>query len=509
MPRRYLILLCIILLVAAFFRFEGIAGPSLWMDEIVSIELSMGNRTAHDFFPDSVIRTDQPDPLALASAAPWWDIWNRVQITTHPPLYFVLLRWWMDLFGTGPGDTRCLSAILSLAGIVVFFDVCRLLHGARTGLFAASMMALAIGQIDIAQEARGYSLLILLGLGCCDVLVRIVFSRATLRRLFFLVFMLTAMLLIHYFAAGAFAALGVYALIRLRGGDRRRTLAAFFAAAAIVVSAWGYQFSYQMRTVPDFDPSYVRDLHPDHAIQMLRIAQLPMKYCLGELLAVHLPMAAHLVAAGVVVALMFRSRRQLDLLLWILWGVGIILSVAAVDLAHRSLTVQYVRYTVLASPALYAILANVHWPRSKYFSDLFPLGIIASLAFAAGSRMQQGVPAKQDFHRLSQIIDTYSDPNELLVFYNDSGWVAPGVWYISYKYYSPQSHHPWMTLRHAADSALLAQLSQRRTLWLIGRQPEIDGAAILPGWQPDTVWPTSAGRACLMRRAADVPAPVR
>jgi uncharacterized membrane protein len=371
------------------------------------------------------------------------------------------------------------------------------------------MMALAIGQIDIAQEARSYPLLILLGMGCCDVLVRIVFFGAKFRRLILLVFMLVGMLLTHYFAAGAFAAMGIYAFIRLRGRDRRRTLAAIFAAAAIAAGAWGYQLYWQMRTLPNLDPSYVRDSRSNHAIHvLLRIVELPLKYCCGELLAERLPLIAHVIAAAVVVALMFRLRRRPDLLLWILWGAGIILCVAAIDLAHQSLTVQFARYTILASPALYAILAGVHWPRLKYFSDLFPLGVVASLALAAGFRAEQGVPAKQDFHRLSQIIDTYAAPNELLVFCNDSQWVSPGVWYISYKYYSPQSHHPWMTLHHAADATLLGQLRQHQALWLIGRQPEIDGPKILPGWQPDTVWQTSAGRACLMRRIDIAPTPV-
>ncbi|MGD0767394.1 MAG: glycosyltransferase family 39 protein [Tepidisphaeraceae bacterium] len=503
-PNRIQIIALIFVLIAgAFLRFYRIGNPSLWMDEMVSIELAMGHRSAHDFFPDSVIRTDQPDPLNLAAAAPWWDIWNRVQITTHPPLYFVLLRWWMNLLGAGPAATRCLSAILSLAGIAVFFDVCRLLHGPRVGLLAACMMALAIGQLDFAQEARSYPLLILQGMSCCDVLVRIVFSGATLQRLIFLVFLLASMLLTHYFAAGAFAAMGVYSVIRLRRRDRRRTLAAFFAAAAISVAAWGCQFYGQMRTLPNFDPSYLRESSPNHAIHiLLRIAELPLKYCFGEVLAEGLPLVVHVVAAGVVVALMLRLRHRPDLLLWVLWGAGIVLFVAASDLTHHFLFLQYARYTVLASPALYAILAGVHWPRLKYVSDFFPLGVVVSLALAAGFRVQRGVPPKQDFQRLSQIIDAYADPHELLIFYNDSGWVSPGVWYVGYKYYSPDSVHPWVTLHHAPDSKLLGQLPARGTFWLVGPAPELFGAALFPGWQPDVVWHTTAGGVCLMRNTA-------
>ena len=58
---------------------------------------------------------------------------------------------------------------------------------------------------------------------------------------------------------------------------------------------------------------------------------------------------------------------------------------------------------------------------------------------------------------------------------------SPGVWYVCYKYYSPQSHHPWMALHHPADASALAQLRNHKILWLIGRQPEIDGPTVASG----------------------------
>ena len=173
MSRRYLILLGLILLAAAFFRFDQITGPSLWMDEIWSIEMAMGHGSVHDHLPHGIIRSDQPELTSLSAAAPWWSICTHLGGVTHPPLYFVVLRWWMDLFGTGALATRSLSAIFSLAAIVVFFDLCRWLHGPRIALLAAAISALAIGQLDFAQEARSYPMLIFFGLCCADLVVRI------------------------------------------------------------------------------------------------------------------------------------------------------------------------------------------------------------------------------------------------------------------------------------------------------------------------------------------------
>ena len=118
--RRHWAILCAVLAAAALLRFYQIGGPSLWKDEIWSVEMAMGRGSVHDQLPPNVIRTDQPDLTGLAAAAPWWSICTHLGGVTHPPLYFVVLRGWMDLFGTGALATRSLSAIFSLAAILVF-----------------------------------------------------------------------------------------------------------------------------------------------------------------------------------------------------------------------------------------------------------------------------------------------------------------------------------------------------------------------------------------------------
>ncbi len=168
MPRRYLILLGLILLVAAYFRFNQVTGPSLWMDEIWSIEMAMGHGSLHDHLPHGIIRYYQPELTSLSAAAPWWSICTHLGGVTHPPLYFIVLRLVDGCFGTGALATRSLSAIFSLAAVVVFFDICRWLHGPKIALLAAAISALAIGQLDFAQEARSYPMLVF-GLCCMEV----------------------------------------------------------------------------------------------------------------------------------------------------------------------------------------------------------------------------------------------------------------------------------------------------------------------------------------------------
>jgi hypothetical protein len=214
-------------------------------------------------------------------------------------------------------------------------------------------------------------------------------------------------------------------------------------------------------------------------------------------------MLANIAATAFVIVLVCAVARRKEFLIWILWGAGIILSVVAIDIARHSLILQYSRYTILASPALYAIVAGVGIGRGRRAAQIIPATVIVGLIIAAGMRTARGVPPKEDFHQLATIIDTYAAPNELLVFYNDSGWVSPGVWYIGYKYYSPSSDHPWATLRHAPDERMVQEISAQKTFWLIGPAPEKFGSILFPGWRPTWVWHTTAGSACIMSRQGD------
>jgi hypothetical protein len=298
-----------------------------------------------------------------------------------------------------------------------------------------------------------------------------------------------------------------YALIRLRGRDRRRAIGVLLAALVIAAALWGRGLYWQTRMAPSLDPSYLREDLPHHALQtIVRILKLPLIYLVGDELATAVPLAGHIAVALIVLFLpIVQLRRRKDLLIWVLWIWAVIGMATAIDLAHDSTILKVSRYTVLAAPAAFAILAAFDWPAQMRWRNALPLALIACLAVTNGLRLRRPPQPKQDFQFLSQIVDARAAPDELLVFYNDSGWVSPGVWYVCYRYYSPQSRHPWMALHHPADASALAQLRNHKILWLIGRQPEIDGPTVLPGWVPQEVWPTSAGRVCLMRKLPNAP----
>ena len=129
-----------ILAIATFVRFHAIGREPLWIDEGYS----------------------------------WWDarqsfahLWSLVpQCDPHPPLYFLLLKGWIALFGDSAVALRTPSALLGIASTAVVYAAGREVEvkaGAGRGIawVAALLFALAPFQIYFSNEARPYALLCL------------------------------------------------------------------------------------------------------------------------------------------------------------------------------------------------------------------------------------------------------------------------------------------------------------------------------------------------------------
>ncbi len=106
------------------------------------------------------------EPLWLDEAYSWWDarqslgtLWSLVpHCDPHPPLYFVLLKGWVALFGDEAEALRALSALIGVGTTIVIVAAGRIISP-TVGWVAGLMYALTPFQIEFAHEARPYALL--------------------------------------------------------------------------------------------------------------------------------------------------------------------------------------------------------------------------------------------------------------------------------------------------------------------------------------------------------------
>jgi uncharacterized membrane protein len=175
----HLLLLLVWIVIGTGLRFSLLASKPPWNDEFATLVFSLGNsfRTVpldQAIALDTLLMPLQPNPDADIRAV----IHHLMTESTHPPVYFVLTHLWMKLFPTENGlasfwAARSLSAILGAASIPAIFGLGWLaFRSLLVGQIAAAMMAVSPFGIYLAQEARHYTLAILLIIAslCCLVI---------------------------------------------------------------------------------------------------------------------------------------------------------------------------------------------------------------------------------------------------------------------------------------------------------------------------------------------------
>ena len=133
-----------------FLRVYNLGGESLWYDEVISVRL------AHMSLSQIIV--------------------NRAG-NVHPPFYFLVLRGWVALLGDSEFVVRLLSVVFGCFAILMIYKVGRLLFDKEVGMLASLLLAVSAFHIQYSQEARAYSLLVLLTLSSFYFFLRLLKGR--------------------------------------------------------------------------------------------------------------------------------------------------------------------------------------------------------------------------------------------------------------------------------------------------------------------------------------------
>lgn len=191
-----------------------------------------------------VLRVVQRSPLwldeALSSniaALPLGDIPSALERDGHPPLYYVMLRGWQEVFGQGDVAVRLLSGVIGLALLPLVFVAAGRIGGRRAAWAAALLVALNPYVLRYATEARMYELVLVLSVAGWLVADRAL-RRPDPARLVLLAVLTGALLWTHYWGLWLTAASGLGILVRAylahRHGDGERVRSSLRVAGALV-----------------------------------------------------------------------------------------------------------------------------------------------------------------------------------------------------------------------------------------------------------------------------------
>jgi mannosyltransferase len=178
------------------------------------------------------------------------DLLEALRHDGHPPLYYLLLHGWMELFGTGDVAVRLLSAVFGVAAFPLAWIAGRRLAGRAGARWALVVVALSPYAVRYSTETRMYSLVMLLVLAGYLVLTDAL-RQPTLRRLGGVALVSGLLLLTHYWSFWLLGAVGLLLVLRWwRQPAERATSARVIVAVAaggVLFLPWLGGFLYQMQ----------------------------------------------------------------------------------------------------------------------------------------------------------------------------------------------------------------------------------------------------------------------
>ncbi|HEU4586151.1 MAG TPA: glycosyltransferase family 39 protein [Gemmatimonadaceae bacterium] len=118
-----------LMLIALVLRVKGLGATDIWLDEANSWNVAR---------------------------LPWGAMMNNLRSSPLGPLYFVLLKFWMLLFGESEAALRAPSLIASVLTIPVAYAIGVRVFSHRAALLGTVLLTLSPLQLYFAQEARMY-----------------------------------------------------------------------------------------------------------------------------------------------------------------------------------------------------------------------------------------------------------------------------------------------------------------------------------------------------------------
>lgn len=414
---RQVLPMLLLLAVAAGLRLYKIDAQSLWYDEGNSARIA-----------------ERSVELIIAGAA--GDI--------HPPLYYLLLKFWRVLFGSGEAALRSLSAACGVLTVLLAQRTGRLLAGERAAWAAGVLTAIAPLAVYYGQEARMYALLALFAALSSWALFHMLRAQRPLWTAL-LALATAGGLWTHYAYPFVMIAQGLGVLASLRRSGRRALLhyfiANFVAIASFVpwlpvaiaqISGWSVEAQ----------PYTVREALPDALRWIIVGRTLPLSDAL----------AAMIVLGALVCAAMFsskvRSDERITLLLQALAPLALLFVFGLYRDAYlKFLLVCSAPIFLLASLGVDAITAWLQRARSA-FTAACVFAIVVLLAPSLHNLYDDPAYARDDYRRIHAMI---RDAGESAVVF-----VAPNQWEI-YTYYKGDDRDSFPLQYLPAYESLAAQ----------------------------------------------------
>ena len=397
----YSLALLAIVLIGLFLRLYHLGTQSIWVDEVFSLKMS------------------EFDLLGLVGRTALYD--------NSPPLYYIPLHYMILIFGTSEFAIRLLSALFGVLAIPVIYLVGRQLFDKEAGLMAALILAFSSFNVQYSQEARMYTLMVLLALLSMYFFLRVL-RRSTLATSAGYILTTTLLLYTHYYGLLIVLAQNLYVVILLllsaRDTFRLRQWVTLEVLVVILFAPWMYVFANRVVLT-----------------QVYAWFWIPLP-TLNDLISTFVVNAGSVFLSILFIALsviaLFRFTRAkgswdwkspLKALAAYSWNVKVVnvasvlflvvwlfaLNVIPFAMSYVKQPIYYPRYTIAASVALYVLVAggirNIKWN----YARLVVIGLIVMLS-AVSLQSYYVSNGKGDAREATNLINANAKSGDIVLF---------------------------------------------------------------------------------------------
>ena len=474
--KRWRPLLLLIILVAFGLRIHQLDKSGFWLDEALT-PLRSGYSVT-DILSNRII------------------IQEGVTKDTHPPLYYLVIHFGRLLLGESDFSYRFPSALAGLLLIPLLFQLARRMENLKTALLVALLAAINPLQIWYAQEARMYTLLVLLATAATLALWRAMTERHLFRWLALYIVLASLAFYTHYTAIFLIGAQGLFwSCLLWRQGHRRLLIGS--AVLGLLVALPLLPFTIP-RIFTGTEASYF------YVSPLVMLQDVVHGFGLGRTidwsqtsiklldLGVGLVLLAGLIAprsGG-----KSRCLRRAFLLAFLFAAVvGLMLGslIKPMYMGVRHIMVGSPAFLLLAALGLFSLdKLRRRFSSHRLFALLPLLGLTILLAgplVSLNNLYHDPIYAKDDVRALIQYVDQHAGGNDLIL-YNDAIQL-PLQWHYQGRHDLSAAALP--TYPHPAGGDTLSQLQtlseQFDRIWFIGHLPadKRDDGGLVRQWLAD------------------------
>ncbi|NEO32038.1 MAG: hypothetical protein F6K36_16710 [Symploca sp. SIO3C6] len=154
-----------VIFLGTVLRFWHLDLKPLWLDEVLTALFSLGR--SYSELPLEVVfpLSKLEEVFTLKPGISCSTIAQTLAAqSTHPPLFFCLMYSWYNWLGTEPliWVMRTLSVVMGVGGIIAIYCLSRIAFSPAAALMTAALMALSPFTVYLSQEARHYTMPMLL-----------------------------------------------------------------------------------------------------------------------------------------------------------------------------------------------------------------------------------------------------------------------------------------------------------------------------------------------------------